>query len=222
MNPRPAAHFFSGLAMGAITGLALVIGLIYVLNMTRVVAISVLGVPDIQGVLAWAYNNLRLSVIPFSLVFLLFCRDLVKLKKRLNAPGTSPEAIGRSESLIDMWARIFFGIGVIWTAIGLRNALLEGLGGLDPSAAASLGAFVILQRLVDGGILLALSTTIVGGVGGYVMHLMKALLAGKQLQAFYFQEEARQADAVGKTLAGIAGDLSRLVRHSGAEAGVNR
>jgi len=61
-------------------------------------------------------------------------------------------------------ATLFFGVGVVWTAIGMRSALLSALGGLDQSAAAELGAFEILRRLVDGGILLALSTTIVGVV----------------------------------------------------------
>jgi hypothetical protein len=56
-----------------------------------------------------------------------------------------------------------------------------------------------------------LSTTIVGGIGGYAMHLTKALVVGKQLQAYYLQSEARQADEVARTLNAMARDLSVLV-----------
>jgi len=210
-------NFVSGLTLGAITALAGGMAAVYILNMTQVVAISIVGVPDIHQTpdiyqtLAWAYDNLRLSVIPFSLVLMLFCRDLVMMRRQLDQSAISLEAVCQRESLIDMWAKIFFGIGVIWTAIGLRNALLEGVGGLDASAAAAQGAFVILRRLVDGGILLALSTTIVGGIGGYAMHLFKALLVGKKLQAYYLQADARQADEVARTLNAMARDLSILV-----------
>ena len=56
----------------------------------------------------------------------------------------------RQSHEVDIWINLFFGIGVIWTAIGMRGALLEGLGDLNSQSAARLGAFSILQRLVDG------------------------------------------------------------------------
>jgi hypothetical protein len=210
-NAHRMKKFISGLTLGAFTALAGGMAAVYVLNMTQVVAVSIVSVPDIHQTLAWAYDNLRLSVIPFFLVLMIFCRDLVILRRQLAQSTISLTAICQRESFIDMWIKIFFGIGVIWTAIGLRNALLEGVGGLDASAAAAQGAFVILRRLVDGGILLALSTTIVGGIGGYAMHLTKALVVGKQLQAYYLQSEARQADEVARTLNAMARDLSVLV-----------
>ncbi len=43
----------------------------------------------------------------------------------------------------------------------------------------------MLQKLVDGGILLALTTTIVGGVGSYVMRLAKTMVVGAGLQEYY-------------------------------------
>jgi len=220
-NAHRMKKFISGLTLGAFTALAGGMAAVYVLNMTRVVAVSIVSIPDIHQTpdihqaLAWAYDNLRLSVIPFFLVLMIFCRDLVILRRQLEQSTISLAAICQRESLIDMWIKIFFGIGVIWTAIGLRNALLEGVGGLDASAAAAQGAFVILRRLVDGGILLALSTTIVGGIGGYAMHLIKALVVGKQLQAYYLQSEARQADEVARTLNAMARDLSFPVHSAG-------
>ena len=39
--------------------------------------------------------------------------------------------------------------------------------------------------MVDGGILLALSTTIFGGVGGYLMRVYKSITMGTRLQQRY-------------------------------------
>ena len=39
--------------------------------------------------------------------------------------------------------------------------------------------------MVDGGILLALSTTIFGGIGGYLMRVIKTIIHGNELQRFY-------------------------------------
>ena len=89
----------------------------------------------------------------------------------------------RHEQLLDLCANLFFGIGVIWTAIGMRDALLYALG--DPGITATEGAFAILQRMVDGGILLALSTTIEGGMGGYLMRAIKSIALGEKLNAVY-------------------------------------
>ena len=58
---------------------------------------------------------------------------------------------------------------------------------LKPGITATEGAFAILQRMVDGGILLALSTTIVGGIGGYLMRAIKSISLGKQLNTVYMR-----------------------------------
>lgn len=192
--------FMGGLTMGALGALAAGLAIIYLLNMSRVVSISVISVPNIQGALAWAYENLRLSVIPFFLTFVLYGQALLKLRRYLVIDGISPEKISQAEHLVDMWINIFFGIGVIWTAIGMRSALLEALGGLDAATAAREGAFSILQRLVDGGILLALSTTIFGAVGGYAMRLVKALWVGGEMQAHYGRLEERESGEIRATL----------------------
>jgi len=206
--------FMKGMMIGMLSTLVAGMAVLYMLNMTHVVAISIIGVPEVHQVLTWTYDNLRLSVIPFSLVLLLFFWTLTTLRADLKNNTITMEKAGQAEQLTEYWIRIFFGIGVIWTAIGLRNALLSGVGGLDAASAARLGAFAILQRLVDGGILLALSTTIVGGIGGYVMHLIKAFVVGKKLQAFYLAADARQAQAVDHLLTSIAGDLSVLVKRT--------
>ncbi len=205
-----ATVFSAGFISGVLGVLLIGAAMLYMLNMSEVVAISVLKMPRIQIVLQWTYENLRLSVIPFSLTLLLFCGSLWRLKRCLKDPEVAVERISQTEHLVDIWINLFFGIGVIWTAIGMRGALLEGLGDLDAQSAAKLGAFSILQRLVDGGILLALSTTIFGAVGGYLLRLMKSLAVGNQIRAYYKRLAEKQAQSVNNLLQSIDNRLGRI------------
>jgi hypothetical protein len=213
-NSYPANGFSGGFITGAVGALFLGIVLLYVLNMSEVLAISVLDFPSVQRVLSWAYENLRLSVVPFFLTIALYAGALWRLKRNLRDPGVSVEKIAQADHLVDIWINLFFGIGVIWTAIGMRGALLEGLGNLNAQSAAKLGAFSILQRLVDGGILLALSTTIVGAVGGYLLRLVKSLIVGTQVRACYNRLANQQADAVNAVLKSIDVQLNQLVSYA--------
>jgi len=210
-KPYPASGFSGGFIAGALGALFLAIVLLYVLNMSEVLAISVLDVPSVQRVLLWAYENLRLSVVPFLITLVFYSGALWRLKHYLKAGGVTVEKIAQADHQVDILINLFFGIGVIWTAIGMRGALLDGLGNLDAHSAAKLGAFSILQRLVDGGILLALSTTIVGAVGGYLLRLIKSLAVGIQVRAYYNRLAKQQADAVNAVLQSIDEQLNRLV-----------
>ncbi len=203
--------FSGGVISGALGALFLAIALLYVLNMSEILAISVLDVPSIQRMLSWAYENLKLSVVPFFLVLLFYTGALRRLKSFLKDHGVSPEKIAQADHQVDILINLFFGIGVIWTAIGMRGALLQGLDGLTADSAAKLGAFAILQRLVDGGILLALSTTIVGAVGGYALRLIKSLVVGTQVRAYFNRLADQQADAVNIVLKSIDEKLGVLI-----------
>ncbi len=205
------AVFWTGFLTGSLGAVLVALTLLYILNMSAVVAISVLDVPTIQRMLAWTYENLRLSVIPFGATLLLFTGSLIRLKRFLRNQDSAVEKIAQMDHLVDIWINLFFGIGVIWTAIGMRGALLDGLGDLNAQSAAKLGAFSILQRLVDGGILLALSTTIFGAVGGYLLRLVKSLTVGTQMQAYYHRLAEQQTDAVQSSLRSIDAHLNRLV-----------
>ena len=205
------AVFSAGLITGSLGVVLIATTLLYLLNMSEVIAISVLDVPTVQRMLAWTYENLRLSVIPFGATLLLYIFSLLRLKRLLRDPHSAVEKIAQTDHLVDIWINLFFGIGVIWTAIGMRGALLDGLGDLNAQSAAKLGAFSILQRLVDGGILLALSTTIFGAVGGYLLRLVKSLAVGRQVQAYYNRLAEQQADTVQSTLQSIDAHLSQLV-----------
>jgi hypothetical protein len=151
--------------------------------------------------LGWVYANLGLSILPFAAIAMVFTYQLRQLKLLLIMPIQHPdtasiEKIIARDHWLDLLTGLFFGVGVIWTAIGMRSALLTALGGLDAELAQSLGAFEILQRLVEGGILLALSTTIVGGVGGYLFKVIKSLYLGAQLKAVYLAYQQYQQDEV--------------------------
>ncbi len=211
-----ATDFSAGFITGALGVLTIATILLYMLNMSEIVAISVLEVPSVQRMLAWTYDNLRLSVIPFCLTFLFYTGSLLRLKRFLGNQHVSVEKIAQIDHLVDIWINLFFGIGVIWTAIGMRGALLEGIGDLNAQSAAKLGAFSILQRLVDGGILLALSTTIFGTVGGYLLRIVKLLAVGTQVKAYYSRLAEQQTEGVHSTLRSIDARLSQLV--SGAIA----
>ena len=208
---HPANSFSGGFITGALGVLFLGMVLLYVLNMSEVLAISVLEVPSVQRVLLWAYENLRLSVVAFFLTLVFYAGALWRLKHFLKNPSASVEKIAQADHLVDVWINLFFGIGVIWTAVGMRGALLEGLGNLNAQSAAKLGAFSILKRLVDGGILLALSTTIVGAVGGYLLRLVKSLAVGTQVKAYYNRLAKQQTDAVNTILKSIDRQLNQLV-----------
>jgi len=211
INSHSAIGFSTGFITGALGVLVVSAALLYMLNMSEVLTISVLEVPNVQRVLAWTYQNLRLSVIPFGLTLLFFSGTLLRLKRFLRDQRVSVEKIAQTDHLVDIWINLFFGIGVIWTAIGMRGALLDGLGDLNAQSAVKLGAFSILQRLVDGGILLALSTTIFGAVGGYLLRLIKSLAVGTQVKAYYNRLAEQQADAVHNVLQSIDERLNQLV-----------
>jgi len=214
-NMESRSHILSGFSAGFIAGAlgVLLIGaaLLYMLNMSEFVAISVLKIPSVQRLLGWTYENLRLSVIPFFLTAFCFAGSLMRLRRLLSDPDVPVDKVAQTDHLVDIWINLFFGIGVIWTAIGMRGALLDGLGDLNSQSAARLGAFSILQRLVDGGILLALSTTIFGAVGGYFLRLVKSLTVGSRIKAYYSQLAEQQAASIQQVLQSIDKRLCQVV-----------
>jgi ABC-type long-subunit fatty acid transport system fused permease/ATPase subunit len=212
--------FSAGFISGAVGVLLIGAALLYMLNTTEVIAISALKIPGFQWAIGWAYENLRLSIIPFAMTFICFVASLLRLNRYLKDPKVSADQVAQTEHLVDIWINLFFGIGVIWTAIGMRGALLEGLGDLDSQSAAKLGAFSILQRLVDGGILLALSTTIFGAVGGYLLRLVKSLAVGARLKAYYNRLAEHQAESVQHVLQSIDDRLSQMVALSENDNGI--
>lgn len=145
------------------------------------VSLSVLNGDKLEALRLWSAANLGWSIWAFAGCLLLFALSLSRLSERL-ADGAPYAAVVQADQLSDLWIHVFVGIGVIWTAIGMRAALVSTL---ENPASTSVGAGQILAQLVDGGILLALSTTIVGAAGGYLMRLFKTCLLGTKLSACY-------------------------------------
>ena len=195
--------FLNGLVMGMLLSLLAGAVTLYLLTVLDIISVSVLEIPRLQRLLEWCQRNLGLSIIPFGFTLGLYIRSLHLLGQRLDEQRPQDE-IAQLEHLSDVWISLFFGIGVIWTAIGMRSALLFALG--DPGVTAQAGAYAVLSRLVDGGILTALTTTIVGGGGGYLMRVTKSSRLGTRLNHYYEAQDQRHAVRVE--------DLLREIRES--------
>ncbi len=197
MNPmRPLS---SGLVI------LLVAGLVVALSTYLLVALSQTGLIAFTGG-GWLIRGFKLlkdylgySILFFVPTFLGYCYYFIRLRSSLQVePGTATGRLGmeavRYYSVgMDVFVTLFFAIGVLFTAWGLQNALVSALGGVNKMEASRLGAWGILRRLVDNGILIALWTTIVAGAGGYLMRLAKYLFLGSDLNrvAMLSQKEER-------------------------------
>ena len=183
--------FLVGLGWGLIIGFAFMLAPVLWLGAGGTGQLYSGLAPGLHQLWAFAAKNLQGSILPFAVVLFAYLQQLYKLHRLLAAPPPDIDCVLRHEQLLDLCANLFFGIGVIWTAIGMRDALLHALG--DPGAAASEGAYAVLERLVDGGILLALSTTIFGGVGGYLMRTIKSIGVGRAMNALYMRTAQQPA-----------------------------
>jgi len=141
--------------------------------------------------MTWTSLNLGSSAGFFLLVLVCFSVSLMRLQALLDDQAMYKQ-IAQLDQVSDIWIHVFVGIGVIWTAVGMRNALAATL---DAPQALTQDAGGVLARLVDSGILLALTTTIVGAIGGYLMRLFKTLWLGTELMAFYHQHDRLDVQA---------------------------
>lgn len=182
MRTGNGRSFVEGLTAGAFGSIVGASGLLYILSRNKLISFSADRVPDPGDWFAWTYTNLGMSIPVFAILLLAFFFSLRRLRSHLENDRPIDEVV-QLDHLTDIWTTLFFGTGVIWTAIGMRSALLFALG--DPDTTIQQGAFAVLERMVDGGILLALSTTIFGGVGGYLMRVYKSISLGAALQKHY-------------------------------------
>ena len=179
------------------------------------------AVPD------YLYYHLRSSIFFFTANLLFFLFALRTLTGRLDGFLGSSIARADRESLLasiysldartDMAITTFFGIGVIYTAIGMESALLTALGGIQGAEdAARQGAWEILRKLVDGGLILALSTTICGGIGGYALRLLKHAVVGRRLMLLGVEQDGEIEALLVNTNRGIAEIRDMLQAQNGA------
>jgi len=191
-----------GFGWGA--GIGVVLALIALL---LVAPPEVAGSTSRESLGAWIALNLGHSVWLFGVVLTLYLMNLFRLKHILEDQPQLNDVV-ELDQLLDVWINLFVGIGVIWTAVGMRSALQSALG--SPGEALVDTAGSVLQKLVDGGILLALTTTIVGAMGGYLMRLGKTMMTGAHLHQFYHQTQREDMLLLLATTREIESQLKRL------------
>jgi hypothetical protein len=207
MAGRRGGSFVTGLLTGGLLGLLCGLMAVYLAFALDVVSVSLVQPLPLQALTEWVRRNLGLSVIPFGLTLGFYLHSLQGLAQRLDRDRPQDE-VAQFEHLTEVWTSLFFGVGVIWTAIGMRAALLHALG--DPGVAVEAGAFAVLQRLVDGGVLTALTTTIVGGIGGYLMRVSKSFFLGARLSCYYEQQDRHHAQRIEGILREIHASIGEL------------
>ncbi len=181
--------FLQGMLIGLSGTLVGGVTLVYVLARAQLIQTDNAAMTQATVWLEWAYANLGLSIPVFAILLVAFLVTVARLRQHVDK-NSGVNQIVQLDHLSDIWITLFFGTGVIWTAIGMRSALIFALG--DRDAAMSQGAFAMLERMINGGILLALSTTIFGGIGGYLMRVYKTVSLGSDLQHCY--DRAARAD----------------------------
>ena len=182
-------NFLQGMLVGLSATLIGGVMLVYVLAGAQLIRTDNAAMTQAAVWLEWVYANLGLSIPVFAVLLVAFVVTVARLRQHIEKESGVNQIV-QLDHLSDIWITLFFGTGVIWTAIGMRSALIFALG--DRDAAMSQGAFAMLERMINGGILLALSTTIFGGIGGYLMRVYKTVSLGSDLQHCY--DRAARAD----------------------------
>ena len=195
--------FLQGLMAGATGTLVGGAALLYMLGRFELVHFDATAISNPGAWLEWAYVNLGSSIPVFAALLIAYFVTLGILRRHLDNDSAINQIV-QMDHLTDIWTTLFFGAGVIWTAIGMRSALIYALG--DRQLAVDQGAFAMLERMIDGGILLALSTTIFGGIGGYLMRVYKTITLGARLQQAY--DSAARADT-----SEMRASLNRIEEH---------
>lgn len=209
-------QFLQGLLAGGLGTLLGGAAVLYTLARLNVIRLQDSASSTPGEWLEWAYTNLGSSIPVFAVLLIAFFITLGRLRRILDGERPVNQVV-QLDHLTDTWTTLFFGTGVIWTAIGMRSALIYALG--DRDVALQEGAFAMLERMIDGGILLALSTTIFGGVGGYLMRVYKTVTLGAELQRCYDKAARADTSEMRESLQRIELHLSERVHSPGdAEA----
>jgi len=153
-------------------------------------------------------GHLGNSVYWFAGNLLLFSGCCVRLLWIIGSDENEYITVRFYDSLANLSISLFFGIGVIYTAVGMQQAFQLSLGNVEQDMIQKLGPWGILQSLVEGGLLMALLTTIVGGALGYILRLVKFFLFGKKLFCIIDKMSNKKNDEIIEKLSSIENKLT--------------
>ena len=154
--------------------------------------------------MTWIRINLGLSAPLFLILTSLGWSYVHRLKDVLARAHTSPAHIAHLEQRIDLVVALLFGVGVLYTAVGLRAALVQAIDAPSGESASDM-----LSALVNGGILSAMTSTIVGGVLGYGLRMFKLFRVGHALDAYYAEQELKAIERREDLLKEILSELQQ-------------
>jgi len=138
-------------------------------------------VGSVRGAAGWLALNLGYSAPLFCIDLVFVTHSMASLLEELGKDECSSSRTFHLEHRVDIGISLLFGIGVLFTAIGIRDALTAAI---YVEAAAKNGGDV-LALLVNGGILSAMTTTVVGGALGYSLRVIKVLAMGEKLEQLH-------------------------------------
>jgi len=217
---RGTKHTISGWIILLVASLTVLLSAFLLLLLSQMGIIAFTG----AGWLVNSFNTitgyLGYSILFFIPVLLGYVFFFVLLRTGLSRYETDQgqmEEVRFYNSGMEIFITLFFAIGVLFTAWGLQNALVSALGGVSKVEAGRIGAWGILKRLVDNGILIALWTTIVGGAGGYAMRLVKFMFLGRKLNRFSSFNQEREKTFFFETLATIQAHVERIEQNMNRE-----